>query len=77
MSGGRFLVSLTDVPRFESIISCKIPLKHDIDYKYLTISSEELKYKIEEFIDNVNLENIDGIEISEILTTWLVTFLAI
>ena len=65
MSGGRFLVSLTEVLRSESIISYKILLKHDIDYKHLTISSEELKYQIEEFIENVNLENIDGIEISE------------
>ena len=47
--------------RSESITSYNIIFKHDIDYKHLTTSSEELKYQIE----NVNLENIDGIEISE------------
>ena len=66
MSGGRFLVSLTEVLRSESIISYKILLKHDINYNQLTISSEEVEHQIEDFMDNVNLENIDSIKISEI-----------
>ena len=60
MSGGRFLVNLTEVLWSESIISYKILLKHDIDYKPLTISSQEVEHQMEYFMDNVNLENIDS-----------------
>ena len=65
MSGGRFLVNLTEVLWSESIISYKILLKHDIDYKPLTISSQEVEHQMENFMDNVNLENIDRFIISE------------
>ena len=65
MSGGRFLVSSTEVLRSESIISYKILLKHDIDYINLIISSDEVEHQIEDFMENVTFENIDSIEISE------------
>ena len=39
MSGGRFLVSLTEIIRSESILYYKILLKHTIDYIELQLST--------------------------------------
>ena len=51
MSGGRFLVSLTEVLRSESILSYKILLKHGIDYTKLQYSTPvSINQKITEFL---------------------------
>ena len=51
MSGGRFLVSLTEVLRSESILSYKILLKHEIDYTILQLSTTDaINQKISEFL---------------------------
>ena len=41
MSGGRFLVSLTEILRSEKIITYQILLKRDIDFSELTVSSTD------------------------------------
>ena len=46
MSGGRFLVSLTEVLRSEKIITYQILLKRDVDIGGLTMSSTDEIHKL-------------------------------
>ena len=66
MSGGRFLVSLTEVIRSESILSYKILLKHTIDYTELQLSTTDtINQKISEFLVNIHTNSLDQLVTSD------------
>ena len=75
MSGGRFLVSLTEVMRSESIISLKTILKNELRVEELTSSEELDDEQISKFISGARFENHDHILLSND-TAEVVTYVA-
>ena len=66
MSGGRFLVSLKDVYRSESIIKLKTILRNNIELTSISVSSsDEQTAIIEHFITEIGDENFDYLTISQ------------
>ena len=61
MSGGQFLVSLTEVIRSESIISLKNILKNELRVEELTSSEELEDEKVSKFISEARFEDRDHI----------------
>ena len=65
MSGGRFLVSLTEILRSEKIITYQILLKRDIDYSELTVSLTDDRNLTLEFISTLPTDFIYLLTLSE------------
>ena len=59
MSGGRFLVGLTEVMRSESIISFKTILKNELRVQELTSSDEFEDEKVSKLISEARFEDHD------------------
>ena len=66
MSGGRFLVSLKEVYRLESILKLKTFLSKNIELTSIisSITDEELAI-LQDFVETINQENFDHITISQ------------
>ena len=65
MSGGRFLVSLTEVLRSESIISYQALLKREIDFTELQLQTkDDINQKIDEFILGVHSNPLEQLVLS-------------
>ena len=80
MSGGRFLVSLTEVLRSEKIITYQILLKRDVDIGGLTMSSTDEIHKLtSDFLTTLPTDCIDlliyQITLKILLHMWQGTFL--
>ena len=75
MSGGRFLVSLTEVRRSESIISLKTILKNELRVEELTSSEELEDEKVSKFISEPRFEDHDHILLSND-TAGVITYVA-
>ena len=65
MSGGRFLVSLTEILRSEKIITHQILLKRDIDYSELTVSLTDDKNLTLEYISTLPTDSIYLLTLAE------------
>ena len=63
MSGGRFLVSLTEVMRSESIISLKTILKNELRVEELTSSEELDDEQVSKFISEARFEDHESMTI--------------
>ena len=56
MSGGRFLVSFSEIQRYEKIITYQHLLKHDIDFSGLTVSTtDEINKLTSDFLPHYRL----------------------
>ena len=75
MSGGRFLVSLTEVLRFESIISLKIIFKNELKIEEVTSSEELDNEQISKFISEARIEDHDHVVLSND-TAEVITYIA-
>ena len=65
MSGSRFIVSLTEVLRSESIISYQALLKREIDFTKLQLhTKDDINQKIEEFILGVHSNPLEHLVLS-------------
>ena len=67
MSGGRFLVSLKDVYRSESIIKEKTLLANNIELTIISSSllTDEQSIAVEDFVQSIVQEDLDDISISQ------------
>ena len=66
MSGGRFLVSLTEILRSEKIITYQILLKRDIDFSELTVTStDEINKLTSDFLTSLPTDSIDLLSLSD------------
>ena len=67
MSGGRFLVSLKEVYRSESIIKVKTLLANNIELTTITSSllTDEQSIAVENFVQSIVQEDLDDISISQ------------
>ena len=60
MSGGRFLVSLTEILRSEEITTYQHLLKRDIDFSGLTVSTnDEINKLTSDFLNTLPTDSID------------------
>ena len=75
MSGGRFLVSLTEVLRYESIISLKTILKNELKIEEVTSSEELDDEQISKFISEARIEDHDHV-VSSNDTAEVMTYIA-
>ena len=65
MSGGRFLVSLKEVLQSESIAKMKTLLKQHLNLADFVITSTETDVQIQQFIQDLDIENFDHLKLSE------------
>ena len=66
MSGGRFLVSLTEILRSEKIITYQHLLKRDIDFSGLTVSTtDEINKLTSDFLTTLPTDSIDLLSLSD------------
>ena len=66
MSGGRFLVSLKEVYRSESILKLKTFLSKNIELtSNIASNTDEESAILQDFLETVNQENFDHITISQ------------
>ena len=66
MSGGRFLVSLTEILPSEKIITYQHLLKRDIDFSGLTVSTtDEINKLTSEFLTTLPTDSIDLLSLSD------------